>query len=550
MAKPVILVVDDLPSSYDSLVKGTGQYDGGRLAREFDYVHLDCFAEVRQWYNRNRARFVALIVQDVDFSHTTDERKLVDYPDILKPLQRTPDIKALQGFLIYGYIRQNNIDRIAPVIFVSSRTGIESTSEFSEFIIRPGYGLCSFVPESAVGDQYYPKLAASIDTLAIRPLTDEQRNHWTTEHHMVVGRARKMAFLVYEIERIGPSDATVLLLGASGVGKELVANALHRCSYRHVEGDPGREYPLTVNMAALSSNLVEDELFGHQRGAFTGAVGERSGILETAQGSTVFLDEIGDIGQETQVKLLRAMEYHRIKRVGSSRELRIDMRIVAATNRSVPELQVRFRPDFYGRLVQHCIPVPSIRERWENEPADCVEADIEDIAHYVIQIMNANPRHKRQLGIERTAVKFIRQVVQQHVDGSNDLLDGNVRTLRNIIERAYERAQYDGSAEIGFGHVMPALGMVRLLSTQTPRPSGSVPRPRDSSATSGTDRPSTSDAGPLQAAVGTLALHEIEGQAIREALQRTQNNQTRAAELLGIHRDTLRRKMAEHDLGA
>ncbi len=548
MAKPVILVVDDLVTSYESLVSSIGRFDGGRLAREFDYIHLDCFATLRQWYSRNRSRFVSLIVQDVDFSHIQDERKLVDYPDILKPLQRTLDIKALQGFLIYGYLRQNNIDRIAPVIFVSCRIGMESTSEFSEFIIRPGYGLCSFVPESAVGDQYYPKIAESIDALAIRPLTEEQRNHWSGEHRMVIGRARKMAFLAYEIERIGPSDATVLLLGGPGVGKELVANALHRCSYRYVENDPGREYPLTVNMAALSSNLVEDELFGHQRGAFTGATGERAGILESARGSTVFLDEIGDIGQETQVKLLRAMEYHRIKRIGSSHEMSIDMRIVAATNRTVPELQTRFRPDFYGRLVQHCIPVPSIRERWENEPGDNVEADIEDLAQFIIRTMNASPRHKRHLGIERTAIKLIRQVVQQHVDGSEDLLDGNIRTLRNIIERAYERAQYDGSAEIGLGHVMPALGMVRLLNTQTPRPGVAAPGQQDSASVPATSQASAPDAFALQNLVGTLNLQDIERRAIKEALEKTGNNQTHAAELLGIHRDTLRRKMTEHQL--
>ena len=547
MAKPVILVVDDLVTSYESLVANIGRYEGGRLTREFDYIHLDCLSALRQWYSRNRSRFVSLIVQDVDFSHTEDERKLVDYPDILKPMQRTLDIKALQGFLIYGYLRQNNIDRIAPVIFVSCRIGMESTSEFSEFIIRPGYGLCSFVPESAVGDQYYPKIAAAIDALAIRPLTDEQRARWTNEHHMVIGRARKMAFLAYEIERIGPSDATVLLLGGPGVGKELVANALHRCSYRYVEGDADRQYPLTVNMAALSPNLVDDELFGHQRGAFTGATGERAGILESAQGSTVFLDEIGDVGQETQVKLLRAMEYHRIKRVGSSHEIQIDMRIVAATNRTVPELQTRFRPDFYGRLVQHCIPVPSIRERWENEPGDNVEADIEDLALFVIQTMNASPRHKRHLGIERTAIKLIRQVVQQHVDGGDDLLDGNIRSLRNIIERAYERAQYDGSTELGLGHVMPALGMARLLNTQTPRP-GPASGPQDSAAASDAGQPLKSDGPPLQSAVGTLNLQDIERQAIKEALQKTGNNQTHAAELLGIHRDTLRRKMTEHSL--
>jgi DNA-binding NtrC family response regulator len=159
--------------------------------------------------------------------------------------------------------------------------------------------------------------------------------------------------------------------------------------------------------------------------------------------------------------------------------------------------------------------------------------------------MNASPRHKRQLGIERTAVKLIRQVVQQHVDGSDDLLEGNIRSLRNIIERAYERAQYDGSAEIGLGHVMPALGMVRLLNTQTPRP---APGPQEHAATSDVSQPLKPDGPPLQTAVGTLNLQDIECQAIKEALAKTGNNQTHAAELLGIHRDTLRRKMAEHHL--
>jgi DNA-binding NtrC family response regulator len=162
--------------------------------------------------------------------------------------------------------------------------------------------------------------------------------------------------------------------------------------------------------------------------------------------------------------------------------------------------------------------------------------------------MNANPRHKRSLGIEHTAVKFIRQVVQQHIDGSNTLLDGNIRTLRNIIERAYERAQYDGSSEIGLGHVMPALGMARLLSAQTAATQTPPPGAPDRAFLPASGQPPTPDDKPLQTSVGTLNLEAIECQAIKEALRKTNNNQTHAAELLGIHRDTLRRKMTEHKL--
>ena len=496
MAKPIILIVDDLVTSYESLVQNIAQYDGGRLAREFDYQHLDCFAAVRQWYHRNRARFVALIIQDVDFSHTTDERKLVDYPEILKPLQRTMDIKCLQGFLIYGYIRQNNIDRIAPVIFVSCRIGMESTSEFSEFIIRPGYGICSFVPESAVGEQYYPKIAAAIDALAIRPLTDEQRRNWITRHHMVIGRARKMAFLAYEIERIGPSDATVLLLGGPGVGKELVANALHRCSYRYVEGDPARAYPLAINMAALSPSLIEDELFGHQRGAFTGATGEREGILEAAQGSTVLLDEIGDVAQDTQVKLLRAMEYHRIKRIGSSHELEIDMRIIAATNRDLEHLitEQKFRTDLYYRLNVFPIHIPPLRER---------KTDILLLAdHFVEKYSKAN-----QKAIRRISTPAIDMMMNYH-------WPGNVRELENCIERAVLLSNDD----VIHGHHLPP-------TLQTAEASG------------------TAHKGTLQE-----SLDNLERELLLDALKSSRGNMAKAARELCISERLMGLRVNKHGI--
>jgi two-component system nitrogen regulation response regulator GlnG len=525
--RPVILVVDDLQESYDTLLAHLARYQAGRLRQEFDFAFVSSFPELRDWYTRHRGRFVSLIVQDVNFESQPDERKLVAYPDTLRPLRHQFDVRALQGFLIYGYLRRNNIDRVAPVVFVSSRVGLESMSEFSEFIVSPGYGSCSFVPEAAVGDDFYPRICQSIDTLALRPLNEERRRHWTEQHQMVVGRSRKMAFLAYETERIGPSDAIVLLMGSPGVGKELVANALHRCSGRYLARDPVRERPCTVNMAALDRNLVEDELFGHDKGAFTGAAGERAGIFEAAQGSSVFLDEIGEIDHDVQLKLLRTMEYKRIKRLGSSTETDVDMRIIATTNRTIEDLQAKFRPDFYSRLVQHCILVPSLRERWQAEPSENVQSDLDEFFEYVTETMNRNPRHPHRLKIERTAVRFIRQMVEEYIDGGNSLFLGNMRTLRNIIERAYERAQYDASTEIGLGHIMPTLGMVGIMNAQTPRPS---------------------DSGTIEHLVGSLKLDAIERQAIQEALARTNNNQTQAADLLGIHRDTLRRKMAELNL--
>jgi DNA-binding NtrC family response regulator len=523
--RPVVLVVDDLRTSFETLVQRVSEFDRGRLTREFDFEYVGSYDELKDWYDANRERFVSLIVQDVDFSHVTEEGRLVGYPTMLKAMPRSFDTRALQGFLIHAYLRQNNIDRISPVVFVSCRVGVESTREFSEFIAYPGYGNCSFVPETAVGDQYYPRIIESIDTMALRPMDAERRRAWREAHEMVIGRARKMAFLAHEIERIGRSDAVALLLGGPGSGKELVACALHRASYRF--GDGANAHPLTVNMAALDKNLIEDELFGHEKGAFTGAVIEREGIFEAAKGSSVFLDEIGDIGQDIQVKLLRAMEYHWVKRLGSSKEIEVDIRIIAATNRSVQDLQARFRSDFYGRLVQHCILVPSLRDRWTGESSGVVEADLEEMFDYVIEQMNRNPRHKRRLKMERSAVKFARQLVDEYLDGGNNIFEGNIRTLRNLIERAYERAQYDGSAEVGLGHVISTLGMIKFMNVQA----GAKGEP-----------------GSIERTVGSLRMEHIERQAIVEALARAENNLTRAADILGMHRDTLRRKIADYGI--
>jgi transcriptional regulator with PAS, ATPase and Fis domain len=281
-------------------------------------------------------------------------------------------------------------------------------------------------------------------------------------------------------------------------------------------------------MASLDKSLIEDELFGHEKGAYTGAAGERAGIFETAQGSSVFLDEIGDIDQDVQRKLLRAVEYCRIKRLGSSTETAVDMRIIATTNRTIDDLQLRFRPDFYARLVQHCVIVPSLRERWQSEPGWVLQSDLEDFFDYIIEVMNANPRHTRKLRMEQTAVRFLRQLVEEYIDKGNTIFTGNIRTLRNIIERAYERAQYDGSHDLGLGHIMTTLAMASMVNT---RPAAQPTEP-----------------GSIERIAGGLQLDAVERLAIREALAKTGNNQTQAAELLGIHRDTLRRKMAEHNL--
>jgi len=525
---PAVLVVDDEPQKFEELLRFVRGHEDGRLVREFAFEYVSCFPELNAWYRRNRGRFVSLLVLDDDFGTLGDEAKLLDFPAAgLKPAAGSFDRRALQGFVIYHRLRQANVDRVAPVLFTSSQAALRHGQEFADFIIYQGYGSCSFVPEPAAGRDRTAELVLSIDGQALRPLSDERRRHWREHHRMVVGRSRLMAHLVHEIERVGPSEGPVLLLGSPGVGKELAANALHRCSARYSEGDPRREYPLTVNMVALERNLVLDELFGHERGAFTGATAERAGIFESGEGTTVFLDEIGDIDAELQQKLLRVIEYHRVRRLGSSTETSVDIRILAATNRPLPTLQTQFRWDFYTRIVQQTVVVPSLRDRWRNETRAVLEADIAELFEFTVDEANRNPRHRRKLNPDRTAVRLLTQLAEQHLDGTGGMFAGEMRSLRSVIERSYERAQYDGAPIVGMSQVASTVTRYQALGcrARSPTPAASV-----------------------EGLFGSLKLPVIEKAAIAEALAKSNGNRSRAAEMLGLHRNTLRDRMKEHGL--
>ncbi len=524
-ALPTILVVDGLKKSYAALTERLRAYDGGRLEREFNFEHVDCYSSLKDWYARNHGRFVALVIQNIDYSDVKDENKLAGYPEFKHVIPMDFDQQAFQGFVIYALMRQNDVDPIVPVLFVLSPAALLKAQRFASFIIYPGQGVCSFVPvedNSADGDA----VAERADAIALRPLSDTEREHWRTRHRMVIGQSRKMVALAREIERVGLGDSVVLMLGKPGVGKELVANALHRCSHRYVADDPDRDLPHTVNIASLDHSLLQDELFGHVRGAFTGAVADRSGIFEASRGSTVFLDEIGDVGTDVQLKLLRVIENKRVRRLGSSTEVQVEMRIIAATNCTIEDLQMSFRPDFYSRIVQQCISIPSLRARWLGEDPVVVEQDLHEMFRFIVDELNANPRNDRRLEIDRTAIKFLHQLVSEYVAGTNDVLQGNMRTLRSTLEQSYERARHDGSQAISIGHIISTVGFLQFTNRRQP---DEVKRT-------------------LEDLVGSLNIRDVEKRAIVEALTRCDNNQSRAAELLGIHRDTLRRKIADYSI--
>jgi formate hydrogenlyase transcriptional activator len=228
----------------------------------------------------------------------------------------------------------------------------------------------------------------------------------------IVGRSPAMLAMLSRIETVAPTDATVLILGETGTGKELIARAIHARS-------PRRGRPLVkVNCAALSAGLVESELFGHVKGAFTGALSDRVGRFELADGGTIFLDEIGELSMETQVKLLRVMQEREFEPVGSSRTRTVDTRVIAATNRNLEQAvaEGKFRADLFYRLNVIPIAVPPLRER---------PGDVRLLVHQCIA------RYARDLGKQ---IDGVPRETMERLEAYG--WPGNVRELQNLIERA------------------------------------------------------------------------------------------------------------------
>jgi PAS domain S-box-containing protein len=229
----------------------------------------------------------------------------------------------------------------------------------------------------------------------------------------IIGKSQAMKKVFASIKASAASDVAVLVQGESGTGKELVSCAVHACSDRR------EKQLLTVNCGALSESLLESELFGHIRGAFTGAIHNRTGRFEEADGGTIFLDEIGDISPLIQIKLLRVLQQKEIERVGESRKRKINIRIIAATNKDLYELvqKRRFREDLYYRLKVFPIHLPPLRERKDDVPL---------LVNHFIGINNKNTG-KRIRGISQPAMRII----------MNYAWPGNVRELENAIEHAF-----------------------------------------------------------------------------------------------------------------
>ena len=252
--------------------------------------------------------------------------------------------------------------------------------------------------------------AASTETVARKSSAAPvlRANRGATE---LIGSSRAMVSVKRLIEKVAPSDARVLISGANGTGKELVAHRLHEQSLR--AGQPFIE----VNCADIPSELIESELFGHEKGSFTSANKQHKGKFEQADGGTLFLDEIGDMSLSAQAKVLRALQENRISRVGSDKDITVNVRVVAATNKNLlHEIEMgNFREDLYHRLSVIIIPVPPLRERRE---------DIPSLAHHFVEKICAEYGQKPKV-IEKDALAALSQMEWS----------GNIRELRNVIER-------------------------------------------------------------------------------------------------------------------
>jgi DNA-binding NtrC family response regulator len=309
----------------------------------------------------------------------------------------------------------------------------------------------------------------------------------------LVGSSKKMQELFTLVEMVAPSTASVLITGESGTGKELVARTIHELSPRKSKAF------VAINCAAIPETLIESEIFGHEKGAFTGALERRTGCFELAEGGTLLLDEIGEMPFGTQAKLLRVLEDRKLRRLGSKVETPVDVRVVAATNK-VPEEAVakgEIRNDLYYRLNVFNIDMPPLRDHKEDLPA---------LVESLLAEMNA--KHGRRVGMvsEPVMMQF-----QHHS------WPGNVRELRNSLERAI--IVCDGSV-IEPKHLPPGFGQV-------------------------TPRAPVQEANAIRLGVGTT-VDEAEKLLILKTLEATNNNKTKAAEILGISLKTLHNKLKEY----
>jgi two-component system NtrC family response regulator len=405
----------------------------------------------------------------VDGSQALNEFEQGQYDVVVSDIQ----MPGLSGLDLLRVVKEKSEETV--VILITAYGTIRDAVEAVRM------GAADYLTKPFEKEELQLVIARSLKTKDLERENVELRSQLTERFSFdgMIGRSAKLDEVFRLVSKVAPRDTTVLILGESGTGKELLARAIHYASER-------KSKPfVTVNCSAIPENLVESELFGHVRGAFTGAIRDKKGKFEAADGGTIFLDEIGDLRLELQGKLLRVLQEMEFERVGGNQTLKVDVRVIAATNKDPGEAVARgeFREDLYYRLSVVPVVVPPLRERRD------------DIPLLVDHFLKKFSKEKR-VGISQQALETLTRYDWP----------GNVRELENVIERAVVLSE---------GGRIEKDELPDFVNTDQTRVASSRALERDPS------------------------LEEIEREAIVSALDRTGWNQTQAARLLKIPRHVL-----------
>jgi two-component system response regulator AtoC len=399
------------------------------------------------------------------------------------------------GLAVLSEIRKS--DSNLPVIVLTGHAGVESAVQAMKL------GAYDYVEKPINLEELSITAAKALESRAMRQEIQRLRLQQDKDHQFIVGDNKQMQDILSLIERVAPTKASVLIQGESGTGKEVVAQAIHRLSPR------GKKGFVAINCAAIPDSLVETELFGYEAGAFTDARKPKAGLVEMADGGTLFLDEISTLKPELQAKLLRVLERETVRRVGGMKDIPVDLRVVAATNRELRQAiqDGEFRGDLYYRLSVVVIDIPPLRERVE---------DIDKFAAAFVADFN-KARATDVRGISDDALRLLRQYEWP----------GNVRELRNVIERAMILCSGD---LINVGD-LPA----EILSKE----------PSMAFAGNVVPIPPVSEGVDMEAMVAS-----IKKRMMLEALDQTHGNKSQAAKLLGVTRDQFNYALKKYGLEA
>jgi two-component system response regulator AtoC len=405
------------------------------------------------------------------------------------------DLKLPDGDGLDVLYEIRKVDSNLPVIVLTAHAGVESAVQAMKL------GAYDYLEKPINLEELSITAAKALESRAMRQEIQRLRSQQDRDQEFIVGESKRMQDIMRLIERVAPSKASVLIQGESGTGKEVVAHAIHDMSPR------GKKGFVPINCAAIPDTLMETELFGYEAGAFTDARRQKLGLIEMADGGTLFLDEISTLKPELQAKLLRILETESMRRLGGMKDVHVDLRVIAATNRDLREAisEGAFREDLYYRLSVVVIDIPPLRERIE---------DVDRFAAAFIADFNKT-RATNVQGVSDDALRLMRQYEWP----------GNVRELRNVIERAMILCN-DDVIDVGD---LPA----EIVSKEP----GAV--------FAGNLLPIP----PVAAGVDMKAtIADLEKRMIKEALASAQGNKSQAARLLGVSRDVLNYSMQKYGL--